>query len=1281
MNGIRVGTGSSVPSARSLIARCLAGPGLGALVAALVLLPLAAGAQLGADVCDADIVIMLDRTGSMSSTDLTNERTAAKAFLSSFAGALTPPLIGVGDFGDNANGGVEAYLEHSLTRSLSPAPYGDDDVGNDSDGDLYDSVENVTASNSSVGTNIADALSVANAELNNGTTANRAVILISDGDASEPTNATTGREAAYDQADAIKLAGRQVFTIHFGSDPSGFAGHELMAALASGATAPPATDGHNTHGHQSGAADDQTTAAAENGDGDNFFIAPTSADMTAVLQQIAGQFCQSLPTPTRTGTATSTATATATRTPTATATGTATNTPVSTATATRTPVDTATATATVTHTPADTATATATATHTPADTATATATATRTPADTATATATVTATSVDTATATATVTETPVDTATATATVTQTPVDTATATATPSETPVDTATATATVTQTPADTATATATTTDTPIDTATPTATATSTATGTATATPSNTPTPTPYCGDGSIDAGEVCDDGNPLDGDGCDSTCLPSTACSFAHTGTQRFVGGCGAPTYATIQAAVDAALDGDVIVVCPGSYTQPVQVTRQVRIQATPGTVTVHTSGTAFDIRRSGVHIEGLSIQADSGAAIAADAICPLGQPACTQPGRGSNVSVVNNTIQGSPVGVTWQRRVDCATIANNTMTGNDAHVEILQQEGVPAILVNILANTLTGGGGRGAAVRLSGLGAIVAANTIEQSTTAGIVLADMTGGGASQVVENVIDHNAGDGITVENGAEGVAIHDNNITDNGVGLGNNSAGTVDARENWWRSQSGPSGVTWPNPELGPALSGTGDSVVNRSGGATTFIEFLCKPFPSGFPSVMGVCGTEVAELRQLVPGRHPDLDTFGRYIAFESSHDLDVDSRTAQRNPDANQEIFLLNRRPQKKLTGVCLGGLLACDFEDLSNCTPCNGRKSCPGDPSADPVVLDGECVVVTQLTDGGPTATSSAPRIAGSTKGVVYATTATQAGNADGSQDVVRWGRKVFEKGGAPLTAVSTGSGGDLYDLPVPSLSLKQVVMESNANPTGGNPDGNTEIFVYQPRSGEWLQLTDTVAPVQNHRPTTVKGKAILFDSNGDLHSDPTVPAASNQDGNREIFLARIRGKGLTIRQLTNTLAPAESVSGSMDNKASILVFTSSADLVGQNADGNREIFSWGKRTGAFEQLTHSTGGENVNPSISLTQRFVVFESTADLTGSGATNRRIFQFDRAKGTLTLLSRSRFGTNQSPRIRKRRFVVWESASDLTGSNPTGDWVVYLFDRKKE
>jgi cysteine-rich repeat protein len=1237
-----------------------------AAVALLAWLPGEARAQLGTSTCDAEIVLMLDRTGSMSATDLNDERAAAKAVLTTFATALTPPLIGVGAFGDSSDGGLEAFIEQGITRTLSPAPYGDDDPGNDSDHDLYDAVENVTASNSSVGTNLADALSVANTELNNGSSTSRAVILISDGDPNEPSGSSGGREAAYDQADAIKLAGRQIFTIHFGADPSGFAGHELLAAVASGTVPPPSTDGHNGHGHQPGSADDQSSAAAENADGDNFFIAPTAADMTTVLQQIASQYCHSLPTATSTGTSTHTPTKTVTSSPTATATSS--STPTRTPTSTGTATFTASFTATPTSTATVTATRTATRSATPTFTYTLTPTATETPVDTATATATHTGTATDTPTRTATSTSTPVD--------TDTPTPTATASATATATWTSTGTATETITPsatpTPRDT------------DTSTPTATATPTvtATGTTTDTPTQTATPTPYCGDGTIDTNEVCDDGNTRDGDGCDSTCLPSTQCSFAHDGATLYVGSCGAPSYATIQAAVDAASDGDVITVCAGTYTDPVQVTHQVRIQATPGTVTVHTTGSpAFDIRRSGVHIEGLTIQADGATAIVADAICPLGQPSCAQPGNGSNLSIVGNTIQNSTIGVAWQRHIDCADITGNTLTANNGHIELLQQEGPPAILVTIVNNTITGGGSRGAAVRLSGLGAVVAANTVRQSLAAGLVLANMTGGGVSQVVENAIDENATDGITVEPGAEGLVIQNNNITDNAVGLGNNTGGTVDARENWWRSQSGPSGVTWPNPELGPDLTGTGDSIVNRNGGSTTFIEFLCKPFPSGFPSVLGVCGTEVAELRQLVPGRHPDLDTFGRNISFESHVELDVDGRTTQRNSDGSQEIFLLNRRPKKSLGGVCLGGLQGCNFYDIGNCRPCTGRLDCPGDRSSDPIILNGECVMVTQLTDGNGSAVSSLPRIAGSNKAIVYATNSTQVDNPDGSNEVASWTRKAFEKASNPLRPVSAGTPSEVYDAPVPSLSFKQVVMESNGNPTGQNPDGNTEIFLYKPRDGSWVQITDTLPPVQNHRPTTVKGKTILFDSDGDLHNDPSVPAVSNADGNREVFLAKVRGTGVVIRQLTDTVAPADSRSGSLDSKSAVVVFSSTANLTGQNADGNAEIFSWSKRTGGFEQLTHSTNGENVNPSISLTQRFVVFESTADLTGSGASNRRIFQFDRVKGTLTLLSRSRFGTNQSPRIRKRRYVVWESTANLTGGNPGGDWMVYLFDRKKD
>jgi cysteine-rich repeat protein len=56
---------------------------------------------------------------------------------------------------------------------------------------------------------------------------------------------------------------------------------------------------------------------------------------------------------------------------------------------------------------------------------------------------------------------------------------------------------------------------------------------TPTATSTPISTETPSgpPVCGDGKIETGETCDDGNTMDGDNCPATCVIQ-ACQFSTT-----------------------------------------------------------------------------------------------------------------------------------------------------------------------------------------------------------------------------------------------------------------------------------------------------------------------------------------------------------------------------------------------------------------------------------------------------------------------------------------------------------------------------------------------------------------------------------------------------------------------------------------------------------------------------------------------------------------------------------------------------------------------------
>ncbi len=913
---------------------------------------------------------------------------------------------------------------------------------------------------------------------------------------------------------------------------------------------------------------------------------------------------------------------------------------------------TATATSTFTHTPVPTDTFT----HTPA------------PTDTFTHTPAPTDTFTHTPAPTDTFTHTPVPTDTFTHT--PVPTDTFTHTPAPTDTFTNTPEPTDTFTHTPEPTGTSThtATFTETPIPTATSTAT--------------STPT-IETCGDGNLDVGEQCDDGNAFNGDGCEANCTLSTACTYSHAGPANVffvndttandgpgaLAGCASAPYATIQQAIDDAAvgDGDVISVCPGTYAENVTVAKELTIQSNAGasSTTVQATGVAFDVRRSGVTIEGFSIEVTAGAAVSADAICPLGEASCSAPGRGSNLRILGNQISGGPTGIAWQRKVDCATIQANTLAVSDAHIDIDQQENPPAVLIRVVQNSLTGGGDSGASLHASGVGINILGNQVQGSATAGIVVGALDAG--SRIEENNILGNTGDGITILAGALPPRVLQNNIVGNGVGLGNEAPETpVNATLNWWGSQGGPHHAS-------QAMAGPGDTIEERNGGlGTSFVEFLCGPAPGGFPSVLGVCnaGELSEEVQYVAPGRDPDIALKGRFIAFVSDHDLNGDIRLNVDNSDGGAEVFVLNLKPRGRVQSYCLGGTRPGE--------PCSTQRDCPADFSADPIVSDGVCALVTQLShDPSGTASSFTPRFT-QTRNVFFSSDADLLGtNADRSQEVHSWHQRAFRRfepanPNQVLSMYSDGVGKDSA-MASPDRRGRRIVMESTADPLGQNGDGNPEIFFLDSKKAIWEQITNTTGH-ENRRPVTQNGRNFLFDSTADL-----VPG-QNTDGNREVFFAKFASKTWRFHQITNTIG-GDSRASSMAKNGRVLVFTSTGNLTGQNADGNREVFIWEK--GVTTQVTHTTVGENANPQINPFGRFVVFESTSDVedTGSQLGNRRVHLFDRKFGTTLPISRSAFGENYVPRISFGRFVVWQSTANLTGKNPGGESVIYLFNRRKD
>src|SRR5690606_34845156 len=247
-------------------------------------------------------------------------------------------------------------------------------------------------------------------------------------------------------------------------------------------------------------------------------------------------------------------------------------------------------------------------------------------------------------------------------------------------------------------------------------------------------------------------------------------------------------------------------DIVTLCPGTYIESVVVHQEVTIRSNNGAATTlvqaaDPGATAFEIRRSGVTIEGLTITG-SHRAIAVDEICPLGTATCSV-SQGSSVRIRDNAITAnSSYGVEVNRKVDCLLISGNQISLNGfAGVVVAAQQYTSAfvsILGNVVSDSLTGIDVSAAGPRL-----LIAQNTVEGMTVQAVRAAHLTAGAngdGNQLLENEI-RNSTIGVFVGTGGESLRVLMNNITGNGVGLENDAPdGPLDATLNWWGSNTGP-------------------------------------------------------------------------------------------------------------------------------------------------------------------------------------------------------------------------------------------------------------------------------------------------------------------------------------------------------------------------------------------------------------------------------------------------------------------------------------------------
>jgi len=225
------------------------------------------------------------------------------------------------------------------------------------------------------------------------------------------------------------------------------------------------------------------------------------------------------------------------------------------------------------------------------------------------------------------------------------------------------------------------------------------------------------------------------------------------------------------------------------------------------------------------------------------------------------------------------------------------------------------------------------------------------------------------------------------------------------------------------------------------------------------------------------------------------------------------------------------------------------------------------------------------------------------EGYAFVSSGNLTGNNPGAQEqVFYWSSGTTQR----LTAASSGS----FAHPAVTSNGRFVVFSSNANLTGGNADGNWEIFRVDRNTMATVQITNTTAPCQNRFPVVAgdtSGTPVVFVSNCG-HGSYTNP-----DGNDEIVAWNGSAFAGTNTSGCQNYAPSLSRS-----TGQYVAFVSTCNIAGLNSDGNPEIFRWDRNNNSFQRITNSADPvANDTPAIAANGASIAFTSNGNYTAQNA----------------------------------------------------------------
>jgi len=333
-------------------------------------------------------------------------------------------------------------------------------------------------------------------------------------------------------------------------------------------------------------------------------------------------------------------------------------------------------------------------------------------------------------------------------------------------------------------------------------------------------------------------------------------------------------------------------------------------------------------------------------------------------------------------------------------------------------------------------------------------------------------------------------------------------------------------------------------------------------------------------------------------------------------------------------------------------------------------------------------------------------------------------NADGNGEIFLW--RLKGKGDAePANSMkqltfTTGGGFEANQAPDLAQKGRYVAFASDRDHTGGNADGNREIFVVEPATGAITQITSSTSGGSNaNRAPNLSddGSVLVFDSTRDYNgvagctlADGTT-ACDNADGNAEIMLWDAKLAKLFQVTVTTGDGAAANVRPRVSGEGLFVAFQTTRDfalpasgtctlLDGVSPCGNAgagvqngEVMLWDRNLNAFTQLTDTTtaggcsgAGANERVEISKRGKFVTFQSTCEAQlnpapgcGSCDGNDEAFVVDLKARRMTQITISDGGFNRVPRIAGGGgWIVMESNADYRHLNASHAKVLYVIKR---